>query len=287
MSDVETLRAILDLEPLEINLFRGRSGSPGGGRVFGGQVVAQALVAAQRTVDETRRPHSLHAYFLLGGDPTVPIIYEVDRIRDGKSFTTRRVVAIQHGRAIYSMAVSFQVPEEGIEHQSRMPDVPPPEASPSDEQWREKLVARFPAAAKRDWMALRPLEVKPVGLSPSFLAGKEQEARPGIWFRTRGALPDDVGVHQAVLAYASDLSLLQAALVPHGRSVFDADMQVASLDHALWFHRPFRADDWLLYIQDSPSAQGARGFCRGEIYSRDGKLVASAVQEGLMRVLES
>ncbi|WP_029004104.1 acyl-CoA thioesterase II [Azorhizobium doebereinerae] len=284
MTDVETLLTILDLEQLEINLFRGRSGSPGGGRVFGGQVVAQALVAAERTVERDRPPHSLHGYFLLGGDPNIPIVYEVDRIRDGKSFTTRRVVAIQHGKAIFSMAVSFQLEEEGITHQAPMPEVPPPEDLPSDAAWRQKLLERFPAAAARDWMALRPLEVKPVGISPTFLAGQASDARPGIWVRTRGPLPDDPAIHRAVLTYASDLSLLQAALVPHGRSVFDPDLQVASLDHALWFHRPFRADEWLLYIQDSPSAQASRGFCRGALYTRDGRLVASAVQEGLMRV---
>ncbi|MGU3496185.1 acyl-CoA thioesterase II [Xanthobacteraceae bacterium A53D] len=284
MTDVETLLTILDLEQLEINLFRGRSGSPGGGRVFGGQVVAQALVAAERTVSPDRPPHSLHGYFLLGGDPSIPIVYEVDRIRDGKSFTTRRVVAIQHGKAIFSMSASFQVREEGISHQAPMPQVPPPEDLASDAVWRDKLLARFPSAAERDWMALRPLEVKPIGLSPAFLDGAPSDAQPGIWVRTRARLPDDEAVHRAILAYLSDLSLLQAALVPHGRSVFDADMQVASLDHALWFHRPFRADEWLLYVQDSPSAQASRGFCRGAIYNRAGELVASAVQEGLMRL---
>ncbi len=284
MTDVEALLAILDLERLEINLFRGRSGTPGGGRVFGGQVIAQALVAAQRTVESERLAHSLHGYFLLGGDPSVPIIFEVDRIRDGGSFTTRRVVAIQHGKAIFSMAVSFQKHEEGLTHQATMPQVPPPEDLPTDAAWRDKLLARFPHAAARDWMALRPLEIRPIGLDPSFLAGKMAQARPGMWVRTRGPLPDDIAVHQAVLAYASDLSLLQAALVPHGRSVFDHDLQAASLDHALWLHRPFRADEWLLYVQDSPSAQSGRGFCRGELYSRDGMLVASAAQEGLMRI---
>lgn len=279
--DVEKLLGILDLEPLEINLFRGRSVSPTGGRVFGGQVIAQALVAARRTVDEARVTHSLHGYFLLGGDPTVPIIYDVDRIRDGRSFTTRRVVAIQHGEAIFSMSVSFQKPEEGFTHQSQMPDVPQPEELPGDEVWRERLLSRFPGAAGRDWMAHRPLEVKPTSLDMSYLGSPG--ARPSIWVRARGPLPDDLPIHQAVLAYASDLSLLQAALLPHGKSVFDTDVQVASLDHALWFHRPFRADDWLLYTQESPAALGGRGFCRGELFTRDGLLVASAAQEGLMR----
>lgn len=280
-SDVDTLLGILDLEPLEINLFRGRTVATDGGRVFGGQVVAQALVAARRTVEAPRVTHSLHGYFLLGGDPRVPIVFDVDRIRDGRSFTTRRVVAIQHGQAIFSMAVSFQVVEDGPAHQSTMPDVPQPEDLPDDSVWREKLLARFPNAAKRDWMALRPLEIRPTSIDPSYLG--KPGVKPGMWLRTRGRLPDDLPTHQAVLAYASDLSLLQAALLPHGRSVLDRDMQVASLDHALWFHQPFRADEWLLYTQESPAASGARGFCRGELFTRDGTLVASATQEGLIR----
>ncbi|WP_234050912.1 MULTISPECIES: acyl-CoA thioesterase II [unclassified Xanthobacter] len=280
-SDVEALLSILDLEQLEINLFRGRSGNPGGGRVFGGQVVAQALVAARRTVDAPRVTHSLHGYFLLGGDPTVPIIYEVDRIRDGRSFTTRRVVAIQHGKAIFSMAVSFELEEDGLEHQSTMPDVPMPENLPPDEVWRARLVERFPEAARRDWMAIKPLEIRPISTDPAYIGSLG--VRPSLWVRARTALPDDLPTHQAVLAFASDFSLLQAALLPHGKSVFDRDLQVASLDHALWFHRPFRADEWLLYSQESPAAFGSRGFCRGEFFTRDGILVASATQEGLMR----
>ena len=282
-TDVNALLGILDLEPLEINLFRGRSVSATGGRIFGGQVIAQSLIAAQRTVEPDRIAHSLHAYFLLAGDPTVPIVFEVDRIRDGRSFTTRRVVAIQRGRAIFSMSVSFQVEESGLMHQGRMPDVPMPEDLPSDDVWREKLLARFPHASKRDWMALRPLEVKPTGLDAPYSGHADDTSRPSLWIRTRGPLPEGLPLHQAVLAYASDLSLLQAALLPHGRSVFDRDLQVASLDHALWFHRPFRADEWLLYVQESPAAFGTRGFCRGELYTRDGVLVASAAQEGLMR----
>ncbi|WP_127091319.1 acyl-CoA thioesterase II [Aquabacter cavernae] len=274
---------ILDLEALEINLFRGRSASPAGGRVFGGQVVAQALVAARRTVPDDRVAHSLHGYFLLGGDPTVPIVYDVDRIRDGRSFTTRRVVAIQHGRAIFSMSVSYQVEEDGFEHQSVMPEVLMPEELPGDEVWRERLLARYPSSAVRGWMALRPLEIKPTSLDSPYLGGSGQPTRPSLWIRVRGPVPDDLPTHQAVLTYASDLSLLQAALLPHGKSVFDPDMQCASLDHALWFHRRFRADEWLLYVQESPAAFGARGFCRGEFFTRDGRLVASVTQEGLMR----
>ncbi|MFG1401748.1 acyl-CoA thioesterase II [Xanthobacter sediminis] len=280
-SDVEALLSILDLEQLEINLFRGRSGNPGGGRVFGGQVVAQALVAARRTVDAPRVTHSLHGYFLLGGDPTIPIVYEVERIRDGRSFTTRRVVAIQHGRAIFSMSASFELEEDGLEHQSTMPKVPMPEDLPPDEAWRARLLERFPEAASRDWMAIKPLEIRPTSLDPSYIGSAA--ATPSLWVRARAGLPDDLPTHQAVLAFASDFSLLQAALLPHGRSVFDRDLQVASLDHALWFHRPFRADEWLLYSQESPAAFGSRGFCRGEFFTREGVLVASATQEGLMR----
>lgn len=285
MSDVEALLRNLDLESLEINLFRGHSMSPLGGRIFGGQVIAQSLVAAQRTVEPDRIAHSLHGYFLLAGDPSIPVVFDVDRIRDGRSFTTRRVVAIQRGHAIFSMAVSFQVAEDGLTHQGVMPDVPLPEDLPSDDVWREKLLARFPHASKRDWMTLRPLEVRPTGLEAPYSGAQPDPRRPSLWIRTRAPLADDLPVHQAVLAYASDLSLLQAALLMHQRSVFDRDLQVASLDHALWFHRPFRMDDWLLYVQDSPIAFGARGFCRGEFYTRDGVLVASATQEGLIRVV--
>lgn len=282
-NDVATFLDILDLEPLEINLFRGRSGTPDGGRVFGGQVVAQALVAAQRTVPEDRIAHSLHGYFLLGGDPKIPIVYDVDRIRDGRSFTTRRVVAIQHGRAIFSMSVSFQAEERGFEHQVAMPQVPPPEDLPSDDTWRAQLMERYPRAAKRDWMTLRVLEVKPTASFSPYLGHSDLAPRPSVWIRARHPLPESLPIHQAVLAYASDLALLQSALLPHGKSVFDDDVQTASLDHAMWFHRRPKADEWLLYVQDSPAAYGSRGFCRGEIFSRNGVLVASAVQEGLMR----
>ncbi len=280
-SNIETLLSILDLEQIEVNLFRGHSAGQANNRVFGGQVIAQALVAARRTVEEGRLAHSLHGYFLLPGDPTIPIIFEVDRIRDGGSFTTRRVVAIQRGKAIFSMSASFQIFGEGLEHQGDMPDVPMPEDLPPDSVWREKLLERYPAAAGRGWMALRPLEVRPVTEMPYL--GVQSGTRNSVWLRTCAPLPDDLPIHQAVLAYASDLTLIQGALLPHGRSVFDGSLQVASLDHALWFHRPFRADEWLLYSQDTPSASAQRGFARGELFTRDGVLVASAVQEGLMR----
>jgi acyl-CoA thioesterase-2 len=280
-SAISDVLSILDLEPLEVNLFRGRSPQVGWQRVFGGQVIGQALVAACRTV-EGRQPHSLHAYFLLPGDPKVPIIYEVDRIRDGKSFTTRRVVAIQHGHAIFSMSVSFHVPEEGLAHQAVMPDVPPPEALPNEAEVRQKILPGMPEPVRRYFERERPIELRPVEFE-RYLGKVDEGGRFHVWIRTTGRLPDDPAVHQCVLAYASDLTLLDAALVPHGRTVFDRTIMAASLDHALWFHRPFRADDWLLYAQDSPNLNGARGFSRGLIFTRDGVLVASVAQEGLLR----
>jgi len=280
-SAISDVLSILDLEPLEVNLFRGRSPQVGWQRVFGGQVIGQALVAACRTV-EGRQPHSLHAYFLLPGDPKVPIIYEVDRIRDGKSFTTRRVVAIQHGHAIFSMSVSFHVAEEGLAHQAQMPDVPPPEALPDEAEVRQKILPRMPEPVRRYYERERPIELRPVEFE-RYLGKVDEGGRFHVWIRTTGQLPDDPAVHQCVLAYASDLTLLDAALVPHGRSVFDGEIMAASLDHALWFHRPFRADEWLLYAQDSPNLCGDRGFSRGLIYTRAGVLVASVAQEGLLR----
>jgi acyl-CoA thioesterase-2 len=250
--------------------------------VFGGQVIGQALVAACRTV-EGRQPHSLHAYFLLGGDPKVPIIYEVDRIRDGKSFTTRRVVAIQHGQAIFSMAVSFHTPEDGMTHQAKIPDVPAPDALPSEADIKAHLLPKMPEPVRRYFERERPIELRPVEFG-RYLGKKSEDGRFNVWIRATGKLPDDPAIHQCVLAYASDMMLLDTALVPHGRTLFEKEFMAASLDHALWFHRPFRADDWLLYAQESPNLSGARGFARGLIYARDGTLVASVAQEGLIRV---
>jgi acyl-CoA thioesterase II len=278
---VDDLLEILDLEPVEINLFRGRSPQAGWQRVFGGQVIGQALVAACRTVDG-RHPHSLHAYFLLGGDPKVPIIYEVDRIRDGKSFTTRRVVAIQHGHAIFSMSASFHREEPGFEHAAVMPQVPPPEALPSEAEIKANVMPMMPDPVRAYYERERPIELKPVEFSRYF-SREPMDGKFNVWIRATSRLPDDAAIHQCVLAYASDMTLLDASLIPHGRTVFERSIQAASLDHALWFHRPFRADDWLLYAQDSPSASGARGFSRGLIFSRDGTLVASVAQEGLIR----
>jgi acyl-CoA thioesterase II len=281
MSAVDDLLAILDLEQLEVNLFRGRSPQSRWQRVFGGQVIGQALVAANRTVDAGRRPHSLHAYFLLGGDPKVPIIYEVDRIRDGKSFTTRRVVAIQHGQAIFSMSASFHAEETGFEHQSKMPEVPPPEQLGGPELPAAAL-ATMPEVIRRFFEQERPVELRPVELD-RYLGKPHENGRFHVWIRTTGPLPDDSAVHACVLAYASDMMLLDTSLIAHGRTVFDKRIMAASLDHALWFHRPFRADEWLLYAQDSPSASGALGFSRGLIFKRDGTLIASVAQEGLVR----
>ena len=280
---IEKLLTILDLEPLEHNLFRGLSPQDGWQRVFGGQVIGQALVAASRTVPADRSPHSLHAYFLRPGDPTVPIIYEVDRIRDGKSFVTRRVVAIQHGHAIFSMSASFQAGEQGLEHQLPPPQVPAPEDLMPEDELKKKFMERAPEPVKAYWRRERPVELRPVSLRHYMEPGALEPVQQ-VWFRASERLPDDPAIHKSVLAYASDFLLLDTSLYPHGRSLFDRDLQVASLDHALWFHRPFKADDWLLYAQDSPSASGSRGFTRGAIFTRDGAHVASVAQEGLIRV---
>jgi acyl-CoA thioesterase-2 len=284
-SAIQDIIEILDLEPLEVNLFRGRSPQTRWQRVYGGQVIGQALVAACRTVEDVRLrpPHSLHAYFLLGGDPKVPLIYEVDRIRDGKSFTTRRVVAIQHGHPIFSMSVSFHVHEEGLTHQFKMPDVPRPEALPSESEVKERILPLMPDPVRRYYERERPIELRPVEYK-RYLGEKSEDGRFHVWIRATGSLPDEPAIHQCVLAYASDMMLLDAALIPHGLSVFTEEIMAASLDHALWFHRPFRADEWLLYAQDSPSLAGSRGFARGLIFKSDGTLVASVAQEGLLRL---
>jgi acyl-CoA thioesterase-2 len=279
---VANLLSILDLEPLEDNLFRGRSPQQAWQRVYGGQILGQALVAAVRTVEPERFAHSLHAYFLLPGDLERPIIYGVDRVRDGGSFTTRRVTATQHGRAMFVMSVSFHKSEPGLDHQMRMPDVPAPEDLPSEHDLKAKMIAELPEIMRKYWESERPIELRPVDVSRYF-AREKRDPEQQIWMRANGRLPDDLALHQCVLAYASDFSLLDTALIAHGKLMFDKDIQMASLDHALWLHRPFRADDWLLYAQDSPSSHGARGFCRGSIFTRDGTLVASVAQEGLMR----
>lgn len=273
---------MLDLEPLEVNLFRGTNSQVGRMRVFGGQVLGQALVAAGRTVDAARAAHSLHAYFLLGGDPAHPILYEVERTRDGGSFTTRRVKAIQHGSVIFTMSASFHKEEDGFVHEMPMPDVPPPDDLPSASDLMKQMFEKLPDNMRSFWEREQPVDLKPVDVS-RYLSRAPQPPQQSIWLKANGRLPDDPRLHQCVLAYASDFTLLDTALIAHGKLLFDPDVQLASLDHALWFHRPFRVDDWLLYVQYSPNAGGARGFCRGNFFTREGRLVASTAQEGLIR----
>jgi len=278
----DVLLGTLQLERIEKNIYRGQSPQVGWQRVFGGQVIGQALAAAQRTVEEERVVHSLHGYFMRPGDPSVPIVYEVDRIRDGRSFTTRRVVAIQHGKAIFSMSSSFQVIEPGLEHQFEMPDVPRPADLPSEKQLAEELADRAPEGVRRYWQRERPIELRPIHMD-HYLSSKKLAPSQNIWFRATGPIPDNPATQQAVLAYASDMTLLDTSLFAHGRAVFDPRLQVASLDHAMWFHRPVEMGDWHLYSQDSPSTSGARGFTRGSIYTQTGDLIASVAQEGLIR----
>lgn len=281
---MQELLAILDLEQLEHNLYRGRSPELDWQRVFGGQTIAQALVAAQRTVTADRHVHSLHGYFMLPGDTTVPILYEVDRIRDGSSFTTRRVVAIQHGQAIFSLEASFQLDEGGLEHQMPMPlDVPDPDTLGTQQDLIGKFGEAVPPGIRRYWERDRPVEMKPIMLK-HYTSREKLDPHQNIWIRTTGPVPLDRATQAAVLAYLSDMTLLDTSTFAHGRAVFDRDIQAASLDHAMWFHRSHPIDDWLLYTQDSPSTSGARGFTRGALYARDGTLIASVAQEGLIRL---
>ena len=282
-TNLPELLALLDLEPIEVNIFRGVSPKTRSERVFGGQVLAQALVAANRTVGDDRLAHSLHAYFILGGDPKAPILYEVDRSRDGGSFATRRVVAIQHGRQIFNMGVSYHVDEPGVSHQFDMPDVPAPETLQTEGERRAAVLDRVPEKDKPWFTRERPIEQ--VHTDPlDFWEPEKRKPFQNIWMKTNGALPDDPKLHQCMLAYASDMSLLDTCLLPHALSWMSGKLMMASLDHAMWFHTRFRMDEWLLYAQDSPAAGGARGFNRGSVYTRDGKLVASVAQEGLMRL---
>ncbi|MGG6895676.1 MULTISPECIES: acyl-CoA thioesterase II [Rhizobium] len=279
---METVLATLDLETIEMNLFRGNSPQVGWQRVFGGQVIGQALMAAQRTVEGDRFAHSLHAYFMLPGDPSVPILYQVDRLRDGSSFNTRRVLAIQHGKAIFALTASFQADEPGFEHQGEMPRVPMPEELMDEEQIKARYLVHAPENVRRYWAGRRAIEIRPVSIE-SYFSRSQPSQRQNIWVRLTGPVPDDQLYQKAVLAYLSDMTLLDVALNAHGTSVLDSSIQVASLDHAMWFHRPFKLDDWLLYSQESPSASGARGFTRGSLFTRSGVLIASVAQEGLIR----
>jgi acyl-CoA thioesterase-2 len=274
---LDLLVELLDLEPIEVNIFRGANPNEERQRIFGGQVAAQSLMAAGRTVDKGR-PHSLHAYFLRPGDPNVPVLYEVDRIRDGRSFTTRRVVAIQHGRAIFHMSASFHVDEPGLEFQIPMPEVPDPESLPTMHErlqpYRDKV---------GDWFDRpHPIDQRHIGELP-WIRRNVQEPRQQLWLRADGTLSDDPLLHTCLATYASDMYLFDTMLAPHAVGWDDADFMGASLDHCMWFHRPFRADEWLLYDMESPTSSGARGLARGFMFTRDGTLAVSMVQEGLMR----
>ena len=280
-SDLDKLLKFLEVERIDKYLFIGNSPKRPS-RVFGGQVLAQSLNAAIRTVDKTRLAHSMHAYFLRPGNPAKQIVYEVDPIRDGRSFTTRRVVAKQDGVAIFNTSVSFHSEEQGLSHQFERPQVTPPEELESDHVYWTRMAKENPGQV--DAPKVQPIERKPV-IRRDHLAPQPQEPEQHIWFRALGELGDDPCRHQTVLAYMSDFALLGAALLPHPYTGFSKNIQVASLDHALWFHRPFRADDYLLYSMDSPSATGGRGFSRGTFYTRDGELVASTAQESLLRPL--
>jgi acyl-CoA thioesterase II len=283
---LDELISLLELETLEVNLFRGLSPDEDRQRVFGGQVAAQALVAAGRTVGDDRQVHSLHSYFLRPGDPQVPIVYDVDRIRDGKSFTTRRVVAIQHGRAIFNLAASFQVDETGPEHQDPMPDVPDPDALPTFKERIEPYVDRVGPDFAGWLVRERPIDSRPVD-DPHWLDPTPRPPEQDVWIRANGQLPHDHLLHACVVAYASDLTLLDTAMLPHAISIREGQYMIASLDHAMWFHRRFRADEWLLYHQKSPSAGSARGLAEGSIFCRDGTLAVTVIQEGLIRPIAS
>ena len=282
---VDDLLKILDLEKIEENIFRGKSPQVGWQRIFGGLVISQALVAAERTV-EGRAAHSMHAYFILPGDPAVPIVYEVDRIRDGKSFATRRCVAIQHGKAIFALSASFQTTEGGLEHQMSPPKVPMPEDLPSEVELRQRFAHTMPDNVRKYFERERPIEIRPTDLHRYLGPSETRPKAPvqNVWVRASGALPENQAIHRAILAYLSDMTLLDTALIAHARSIFDPAIQGASLDHSLWFHHPIKADEWMLYAQDSPSSGHSRALTRGQIFSREGQLLASVVQEGLIRL---
>jgi len=285
MNPTEELLSILQLEQLDECCYRGGTKDIGSRYIFGGQVLAQALNAASRTVSDDRFVHSLHGYFILPGDIKEPIRYEIDPIRDGRSFTTRRVVAFQKGKAIFNMAASFQLEQEGLEHQIEMLNVPPPESLTSFSEIFKRFAKEFNYKPFGLFDPNAPIEVRPVEDINPFNPGKRPPFRH-LWFRSRNSLSDDKNIHRYILAYASDFNLLLTAILPHNVELYKGKLKLASIDHAMWFHRDFRADDWLLYAIDSPSASNARGFCRGSIFSRDGRLIASVTQEGLIRVVD-
>lgn len=279
---VAGLTTLLDVETLDTDLYRGARQPGGVGRVFGGQVIAQALQAAQRSVEDGKVAHSLHAYFMRPGDENYPILYRVVRDFEGRSFANRRVIAMQKGKPILNMASSFQLPAEGLHHQDAMPEVPPPEDLRSEAELREEIRDQIPEKFKRFFLRARPIEIRPVN-PRNWFQPEPREPRQYSWFRVVAPLPDEPALHRAMLAYASDMTLLGTCMLPHGVSWMSGEVQTASLDHALWLHEPFRFDEWLLYAADSPWAGHGRGFNRGRIYTRDGRLVASVAQEGLIR----
>lgn len=280
---LDELVTLLALEQIEVNLFRGQSQDLGWGTVYGGQVLGQALSAAVQTVPEQRHVHSLHGYFLRAGAVDRPIVYEVDRIRDGKSFTTRRVVAIQSGRAIFNLAASFQVEEQGFEHQDTMPTAAAPETVATEQERAAQYAEQLPEFLRSRALAQRPFEMRPLEPSNNPLTPEAREPHRMFWLKANGHLPDDPALHRYLLAYASDFAFLTTAMLPHAVTWLTAGMQVASLDHAMWFHQDVRVDEWLLHVVDSPAAHGARGLVRGRVFARDGRLVASTAQEGLIR----
>lgn len=284
---LDELVKLLTLEPIEENLFRGQSQDLGWGTVFGGQVIGQALSAAVQTVPRERPVHSLHAYFLRPGDVTRPVLYQVARVRDGGSFTTRNVIAVQHGEAIFTLSASFQITEPGFEHQVAMPKAPPPASVLTDQERLAPFSARFPQKMREGFAANQTFELRIVGPEKDPFSPQPQPAHRQMWMKANGSLPDDQALHAYLLAYVSDRNFLPTSLLPHGVTWLSGTMQVASLDHAMWFHQPARVDEWLLHAMESPEAHGARGLVRGQIFSRDGRLIASTTQEGLIRQRET
>ena len=280
---VQQLTTLLDVEEIDTDLYRGPRQPGGVGRVFGGQVIGQALQAAQRSVDDGKAAHSLHAYFMRPGDENHPIIYRVVRDFDGRSFANRRVIAMQKGQPILNMTASFQLPSDGLAHQDAMPDVPDPDTLRSESELRDEIQDQVPEKLRRFFLRARPIEIRPVN-PRNWFKPEKQAPQQHSWFRVTAPLPDDLALHRAVLTYATDMTLLGTCMLPHGVSWMNGKVQTASLDHAVWLHEPFRFDEWLLYTTDSPWAGHSRGFNRGRIYSRDGRLVASAAQEGLIRL---
>lgn len=279
---LQELLDLLRLEQIESNIFRGQSQDLGHGRVFGGQVIGQALSAARQTVSSERHVHSFHSYFLREGDASLPIVYDVDCIRDGNSFTTRRVIAIQKGQPIFNLSASFQIEEEGFDHQDDFPTSRGPEDLTTEYELKVRYQDMMPPAMRSKALCESPIEIRLEDPENPLLPEKKPPTNK-VWFRTAGKLPDNPGVHKYMLAYASDFHFLPTSLFPHGISFLDPKIQVASLDHSMWFHRPFRMDEWLMYSVDSPSASGARGLVRGQVFDQRGRLVASTIQEGLIR----